>query len=218
MRLTHLGHSCVLIDDPAGSAGTVLIDPGTLADSIDAIGDVDAVLITHEHPDHLELAKLHQLRRANPQLEVFASPGVPSMLPPDERERAVVLSSDDVARADIAGWDVMARTTPHATIHPALPELTNNAYGIAQRIWHPGDALVVPDQPVDILLLPIGAPWMKLSEAVDYLRAVAPRLAVPIHQGGLAPAHRELHCDLLAKFAPADTELLLTPTGVPVEL
>jgi L-ascorbate metabolism protein UlaG (beta-lactamase superfamily) len=218
MRLTHLGHSCVLIDDPAGCAGAALIDPGTLADDIDDLGAVDAVLITHEHPDHLELAKLRQLRHSNPQIGVFGSPGVPGALPPDERERAVVLSSDGVARADVAGWDVTASTTRHATIYPSLPDMTNNAYEIVQRVWHPGDALVVPDHPIEILLLPIGAPWMKLSEAVDYLRAVAPRLAIPIHQGGLAPAHRELHCELLAKFAPAGTEFLLAPAGVPVEL
>jgi L-ascorbate metabolism protein UlaG (beta-lactamase superfamily) len=218
MRLTHLGHSCVLIDDPAGSAGAILIDPGTLADDIGDLGGVDAVLITHEHPDHLEPAKLRQLRRASPQTGVFGSPGVPGALPPGERERVIVLSSDEVARADIAGWDVAATTTRHATIYPSLPDMSNNAYEIRQRAWHPGDALAVPDHPIEILLLPIGAPWMKLSEAVDYLRAVAPRVAIPIHQGGLAPAHRELHCELLAKLAPAGTELLLAPAGVPVEL
>lgn len=218
MRLTHLGHSCVLIDDPAGSAGRLLIDPGTLADDIDHVGSVDAVLVTHEHPDHLEPAKLLQLRKANPRLQVVGSPGVPAALPPDERERAVVTSSDHGAHSVVAGWDVAARTTSHATIHPSLPDVPNNAYAVAGRVWHPGDALVPPDRPVEILLLPLGAPWMKLSEAVDYLRDVAPRLAIPIHQGGLAPAHRELHTELLAALAPPGTELLTAPAGVPVEL
>lgn len=218
MRLTHHGHACVVVEDPTGSAGRILIDPGTLAGDIGGVGDIDAVLITHEHPDHIELAKLEQLRRANPMLELYGSPGTPDVLSPEERERLTVLSSDTVAQANIAGWDVTASTNIHATIYPALPDITNNAYSVAGRLWHPGDAFVLPEQHIEILLLPIGAPWLKLSEAIDYLRAVAPDIAIPIHQGGLAPAHRELHCALLTKFAPAGTELLVTSTGVPVDV
>ncbi len=218
MRLTHYGHACVVIEDPSGFAGRILIDPGNLAGDLDGVGDIDAVLITHEHPDHIEPAKLGQLRRANPALEVYGSSGTPNALPPEERERLRVLSADGTDQATVAGWEVTAATNLHATIYPALPDLANNAYRVAGRIWHPGDALVVPAQRVEVLLLPIGAPWLKLSEAVDYLRAVAPDVAIPIHQGGLAPAHRELHCALLAKFAPAGTELRVPSAGMPVDV
>ena len=218
MRLTHYGHACVVVDDPAGTAGRILIDPGNLADDLGAVGPIDAVLITHEHPDHIEPAKLAQLRRANPALELYGGSGTLDVLPADERERLSVLSSDGVAQATIAGWDVGVSTNVHATIYPALPDIMNNAYSLGGRVWHPGDAFVLPEQHVEVLLLPIGAPWLKLSEAVDYLRAVAPDIAIPIHQGGLAPAHRELHFALLRKFAPAGTELVATSSGTPVDV
>jgi len=219
VRLTHYGHACVVVDDPAGSTGRILIDPGTLADDISGVGAVDAVLITHEHPDHLEAEKLASLRAANPDLELYVSPGVPATLTDEECEQVRVLASDAAPRATVvAGWEVAAQTTTHATIYSALPDITNNAYLIGDRLLHPGDALEVPAVPVDVLLLPLGAPWMKLAEAVDYLRAVAPRIAVPIHQGGLAPAHRELHAGLLTKFAPTGTELVVPALGEPIDL
>lgn len=218
MLVTHHGHACVVIEDPAGSTGRILIDPGNLADDISGVGGIDAVLITHEHPDHIEDEKLAKLRAANRGLSLYGNPGVLSVLSVEERERVTVLSNDGTARATIAGWDVNAHTTTHATIYPALPDITNNAYLIDGRVWHPGDAFEVPPSPVDILLLPIGAPWMKLAEAVDYLRAVAPKVAIPIHQGGLQPAHQELHVGLLTKFAPEGTELLTVTPGKPVAL
>jgi L-ascorbate metabolism protein UlaG (beta-lactamase superfamily) len=218
VRLTHYGHACVVIEDGAGATGRILIDPGSLADDLSDVGAVDAVLITHEHPDHLEAEKLAELRAANPDLALYGNPGVPDALTPEERERAVVLASGGDSQATIEGWDVVAHTTIHAAIYPALPDITNNAYLIGGRVWHPGDAFDVPESPVDVLLLPIGAPWMKLAEAVDYLRAVAPKVAIPIHQGGLQPAHRELHCGLLTKFAPAGTELVVPPVGTAVSL
>lgn len=218
MRVTHYGHACVVIEDPTGAAGRILIDPGSLADDISDVGPVDAVLITHEHVDHLEADKLAKLRAGNPDLALYGNPGLPEALSAEERERAVVLASDGESRAIVAGWDVVAHTTVHATIYPALPDITNNSYLIGGRVWHPGDALNVPESSVDVLLLPIGAPWMKLAEAVDYLRAVAPKVAIPIHQGGLQPAHRELHCALLTKFAPEHTTFLTATSGTPLDL
>ena len=217
MRLTHFGHACVVIEHTAGQGGAILIDPGSLADDLDAVGDIDAILITHEHPDHLDAGKLSQLRKRNAELRLFVNAGTEAVLDPSERERAEVLDGND-AKASAAGIPVRVTTTTHATIYSALPDITNNAYLVDDSIWHPGDAFVVPPMPVDVLLLPIGGPWMKLAESIDYLRQVAPKVAVPIHQGGLGPAHRQLHVDLLRKFAPSGTEVVMLESGTAVNL
>jgi L-ascorbate metabolism protein UlaG (beta-lactamase superfamily) len=217
VRITHLGHACVLIEDPAGTAGKVLIDPGSLASDVDQVGAVDAVLVTHEHPDHIDLASLQTLRRANPGLTLYGSPGVCGVLPAEEKERVLLLTGN-TSSTTVAGWEVATTTTAHATIYPELPKVLNNSFLLGGHLWHPGDALVDPKRHIDVLLLPIGGPWLKLADAIDYLRAVSPSVAIPIHQGGLAPAHRELHVNLLMKFAPEGTEMLATQPGVAVSL
>lgn len=140
-----------MIDEPAGGAGRIVIDPGDLASDVDDLEPVDAVLVTHEHPDHLDASKLERLRRSNPALQLYGSPGTPAVLPPHEREHehVQILSGETgtVATA-VGGWDVAAHTGTHATIVPELPTITNNGY----------DALEAPSRTVEILLLPIAAP------------------------------------------------------------
>jgi len=68
-------------------------------------------------------------------------------------------------------------------IHEDIPVIENAGYVINDgAFYHPGDALFVPDEDVDVLGLPTGAPWMRLGEAVDFFRAIRPRTAVPIHE------------------------------------
>ncbi len=78
----------------------------------------------------------------------------------------------------------------------------------AARLMHPGDALFVPDEPVDVLAAPAAAPWMKISEAIDYLRAVAPTRAVPIHQGVVAPDARGIYYSRFTEMTDTDFQVL----------
>src|SRR6185312_1799338 len=93
------------------------------------------------------------------------------------------------------------------------PVIDNTSYLIGDadhpaRLMHPGDALFVPGEPVDVLATPAAAPWMKISEAVDYLRAVAPEHAVPIHQGAVAPAARVIYYGRLTEMTATDFRVL----------
>ena len=76
----------------------------------------------------------------------------------------------------------------HAVIHPEIPVIDNISYLVDDSdhhaaLMHPGDALFVPDEPVDVLAAPAAAPWIEFSEAIEYLRAVAPARAVPSTKG-----------------------------------
>jgi L-ascorbate metabolism protein UlaG (beta-lactamase superfamily) len=107
----------------------------------------------------------------------------------------------------------------HAVIHPEIPVIDNISYLVDDgdrraRLMHPGDALFVPDEPVDVLATPAAAPWMKISEAVDYLRAVAPAHAVPIHQGVVAPDARGIYYGRLTEMTTTDFQVLPEESAV----
>jgi L-ascorbate metabolism protein UlaG (beta-lactamase superfamily) len=106
----------------------------------------------------------------------------------------------------------------HAIIHRELPQTVNTGFVIDGSIWHPGDALDVAHQGVRVLLTPIGGPWMKASEAIDFVRAVKPAVVIPIHQSGLAKVHQDLHVGLLRNLAPTGTSVLILEEGLPTEI
>lgn len=170
MRITKLGHACVRIEH---DGATVVVDPGVFTDP-DAVDGAGAVLVTHEHPDHY-LAD--HLRRTD--APVFTIEAVAAHIredAPDVAERVTVVSPGE--RFD-AGVPVRAVGELHAVIHPEFPRVTNSGYLLdlgGTAVYHPGDALTVPDEPVDILCVPVSAPWMRASEAIEFARAVhAPR-------------------------------------------
>ncbi|WP_020389722.1 MBL fold metallo-hydrolase [Kribbella catacumbae] len=217
MDLTHYGHACVLAELPVGERTVrLLFDPGTYSADFDSLLGIDVVLITHAHPDHLDGERLGRLLANNPEAEVVLGAHCQATLGDQggiAQDRMRVVGPGDKVR--LRGVDVEVVGGEHACIHSELPIVPNNGYLInGGSLLHPGDALDEVSAPVDVLLLPIGGPWMKIGEGVDYLRAVAPRLAVPIHQAGLAPIHQNMHCSLLRDLAPAETELLLLEHGV----
>lgn len=213
MNLTHFGHACVLaaFETPAGGT-RLLLDPGTYATGFEEAHDLDAILITHEHPDHLDMDRLSALVKVNPGVRLIADPGASARLGPAGIDHEAVSPGDAFT---VKGVSVAVMGGEHAVIHPQLPRVSNNAYLIDGRLLHPGDALVVPPGPIDVLLVPVGGPWMKISEGIDYLREVAPSTAVPIHQAGLADAHQQLHHQLLRALAPEATDIRVLELGAP---
>jgi hypothetical protein len=85
-----------------------------------------------------------------------------------------------------AGFDVHVYGSEHAVLHQDIPVIANTGFMLDGKVFHPGDALTVPEDPVETLLLPASAPWLKLSEMIDYGRAVAPRRAYTIHDALLS--------------------------------
>ncbi|WP_116949446.1 MBL fold metallo-hydrolase [Jiangella endophytica] len=208
MRLTKFEHSCVLVED---GDGRILIDPGGFSHGFESLTGLTAVLVTHQHPDHLDVDRLRPLLAANPEARLYT-----------DAASAAILAETGIAAMGVqpgerlhAGTAVDVFGGQHAVIHPDVPVIPNVAYLIGGRFLHPGDSYTIPDVDVEILGLPTAAPWLKLSESVDYLRALTPNVAIPIHEAMLAvPA---FFYTLIEKLAPEETELRVVAPGATLE-
>src|SRR5690349_6644246 len=175
MRLTKHGHACVRLE----SGGRVLvIDPGTLSGA-ESMADADAVLITHEHADHLDVDELTAARDRNPGLAVYTHPALAGTL------GAGVTAVNVGESFTAAGFDVRVVGGEHAEIVDGLPGCPNVGY-LVDGVYHPGDSLFEPPEAVDTLWVPASGPWLKLGAAIEFVRAVRPRRAFPIHDAHLS--------------------------------
>lgn len=180
MQLTKLGHACVRLrkDDR-----TLVIDPGGLTPEGDAITGAEAVLITHEHFDHLEAERLRRALAEDPRLTVYTCRAVADILS-DVGDRVRTVGEGDAFT--VAGFDVAVIGQKHEVVHPDVPPVDNVGFLIDEEVFHPGDAFTVAQAPT--LLVPGQAPWMKAPEMIQYLREVAPRRAYAVHDGLLNDA------------------------------
>ncbi|WP_309082075.1 MBL fold metallo-hydrolase [Zhihengliuella sp.] len=218
MELTRFGHSCVRLERDGRA---LVIDPGTFADAAGALaaGPVHGVLVTHEHPDHLDHDVVVPWLAEHPEVP-FHAPGV---VVDDVRSRLSGRSGLHTAEAgqrlDVAGFEVHTVGGQHAVIHPLIPYVANLGYVVDGSVYHPGDALVVPPVEVDTLLVPLHAPWSKSAEVIDFVIAVRPRRAIPIHDGLLNDRGRELVLGHAARLsAPFEVELVDPVPGEPLRL
>jgi len=205
-RLTRWGHSCVRLDR---GDDHLVIDPGGYSDVTGALGGVSAVLVTHEHVDHLATEPVTAAVHAG--LEVWAPQAALDVLvaagAPTDRLHTVAAGDRFVA----GGFEVAVLGEWHAIVHPDIPRVPNVGY-LVDGVLHPGDAFVdAAGAAVRVLLTPIGGPWLKISEVIDYVRATAPERTVVIHDGQLAPAGVGLSSMLVGKLGGAGDPVLLGP-------
>lgn len=204
MDLTKLGHSCLLIED---ASARILVDPGTLSTGVDELSGIDAILYTHAHADHFDPEMLERLTTRNGGARIVADGDTANRIRELGHE-VTVASSSDVLNL---GVEVRVVGSRHAVIHPDLPGLANVGYLVAGRLFHPGDALTLPDADVEVLALPVVAPWAKVSECVDYLRVVAPARAVPIHDA--IAANPAMYHRYYMTLGPEGTAIDVLPDG-----
>jgi L-ascorbate metabolism protein UlaG (beta-lactamase superfamily) len=195
MKLTKYTHACVRFDD--GDAALV-IDPGVFSEASLALDGADAVLITHEHADHLDAAALRAAAASNRSLRVWAPAGVVGSLS-DLGDRVSAVGPGEAFEA--AGFSIQSFGGQHALIHPAIPTIANVGYLVNGVVYHPGDSFTVPTEPVQTLLLPTNAPWSKASEVIDFAIAVRAAQAFQIHDSLITSVYANLVEGMLTGIA-----------------
>lgn len=198
MRLTKYSHSCVRIER---DGAVLVIDPGAFSEP-EALDGVDAVLITHEHFDHLKVDALADALGKRPSVTVHTHAEV---LPKLDALAGAVRTVACGESFEAAGFRVRAFGGRHAEIHPELPRVANLGFLVEESVYHPGDSFDMPEGvQVETLFVPISAPWLKLSEAVGFVRAVRPRRAYALHDCLLSEAGFMVTDGNMAKLSGCD--------------
>lgn len=186
MRLIKHQHATLRLEE-AGE--TLLIDPGTFTLPLDAVTRVVGVVITHEHPDHWTPGHLDRILEASPGVSIYAPAGV-------------ARAAEGYAITTVAPGDVVEAGTfhlqffggAHEVIHPTLPDIENVGVLVNDRLYYPGDSYAVPEGvTVDTLAAPLGAPWLRIRDAIDFVLAIAPRRAFGTHDMTLSEIGKGMH-------------------------
>jgi L-ascorbate metabolism protein UlaG (beta-lactamase superfamily) len=211
LRIIHYGHACVLVD--TGSA-RLLFDPGVFSTGFEEVRDLDAILITHQHADHVDVARLPALLAANPGAILVADTATSGEEIAELGLPVVTVRPGDTQT--LGGATVHAVGGEHAVIHPEFPLPPNVGYVVdGGAFYHPGDSLFVPEEKIAVLGLPTAAPWLSTRAGIEFQRAVDPDASVLIHEALLAEIGVESVAGWYTRLAPGDTEVRVLRRGEP---
>ena len=183
MKITKYIHSCLQIEK---ESDIILFDPGlfTFAEGLvkpSQFQNIQAVVITHKHPDHIDGDSLKQILDNNENAVVLANSDIAEMLSEKDIETEVF----ETGKRVIGSFVLEAYDAPHEPIlADELPR--NTAYLIDKNILHPGDSLsknLFGLKGTQILCLPTMAPWSTELQVYDFAREMSPQYIVPIHDG-----------------------------------
>jgi L-ascorbate metabolism protein UlaG (beta-lactamase superfamily) len=219
MQITHLGHACLLVE--TGGA-RILVDPGNFSTGLGTVTGLDAIVMTHQHPDHADTQQLPALVTANRGALVLAELQTAEAVAEatNDKVRPEPLSTGQRLEVHGASLDLVGEL--HAFNHSGTPQVGNLGVVVKAEgeptLFHPGDAYDADPGPVDILALPLSAPWTPVRDTLDFVRRIAPRIAVPIHDALLSEAGRAMYIGHVQNFGGEGLEVADLSDGKPREL
>lgn len=183
MRVSKYIHACLLVED---GDDKILFDPGkfSFVEGLvkpDDFKSLTAIILTHRHPDHVDDDALEKLVRNNPSAAVLTNSEIESEL----SRQGISAEVFEAGRRAVGNFELKAVGAEHAPILNAqTPQ--NTAYVVSGRLLHPGDSFdrsLDAYQGIELLALPIMAPWTTELEVAEFARRISPRQIIPIHDG-----------------------------------
>ena len=187
MRLTKLEHAALIVEE---DGDRLFIDPGAFTSPITDATDAVAVVVTHEHADHWTAAQLRTILEGGRDVRIFGPAGVVAAVGAEGIDVEQVAAGQTVS---VGAFTLQFFGEKHAVIHSSLPVPDNVGVLVGDRLYYAGDSFTVPDGvTVDTLAAPAGAPWMKVSETMDYTVSIGARQVFPIHEMVLSRAGKDM--------------------------
>ena len=176
MKITKLEHSGILIEKD----GKLLVfDPAEFTKKIPKLDNVAAVVITHKHSDHFQPEVLAKIVGDNSGAKILTTSEVGALV-----ENSIVVKAGD--HYEIGEFNLDFFGKDHSAIVPGQIPCENIGVVVDGNIVNPGDSFDLPSTNTKVLFVPTAAPWLKISESMDFIRRAAPELVVPIHDALLS--------------------------------
>jgi len=175
MKVKKLGHCCFVVEPKDGVR--IMTDPGSFSTLQNIEKNISAVVITHEHQDHLHVDSLKEILKNNPNAIVITNTKVGEILKESNISFNIIEAGE---KYEIGGVEISGFGNTHAMIYAEFGSTQNTGYMI-DSLCYAGDSFNHPDANVDILALPVAGPWMSLKEAIEYAKSIRPRICFPIH-------------------------------------
>jgi L-ascorbate metabolism protein UlaG (beta-lactamase superfamily) len=205
MKLTKFEHSCLVLEQ---TGSKLVIDPGSFTIPLVDYTGITAVVITHEHADHWTPEHLDRIIKDSPDVKLFGPDGVANAA-----QNFPVTAVHDGDVVVVGPFTLAFYGGKHAIIHSSIPIVDNVGVMVNDTLFYPGDSFTVPPVPVDVLATPVGAPWLKIAEVMDYVTAVAPKRSFPVHEMVLSVAGKTMGNDRIGAMTTAagGTPFVLQP-------
>lgn len=169
MKITKHLHSCLSVEE---NGTTLLFDPGiyTYQDkglAIDSLKQLDYLLITHEHHDHMFVPFVKEIVAKFPKVQIISNTSVQT-----------ILASYNIHVATEGNEIVSFEDAPHEHVFGQSPK--NISITILGKLTHPGDSMRFT-KTAEILALPIQSPWGSYVQALEKAKEIKPKVVIPIH-------------------------------------
>lgn len=177
MRITKYEHALLVVEQ---SASQLVVDPGSYS-NLPELQNVVAVVFTHLHDDHTSIEHAQTISQSFPAVKMFGTQEVVDKL--KGLDVQAVFHGDHY---EVGPFQIDFYGGLHQVIHRSIPLVQNVGVMINSKLYYPGDSYTFPEQSVEMLACPTSAPWLRISDVIDFLDVIRPKKCFATHNALLS--------------------------------